>query len=256
MSRATFRFYGELNDLLPGGLRQASFEHRFAGRPAVKDAIEALGVPHPEVDLIVVNGSPAPFDHRLTDGDRVAVYPASRRLDFATDARVGPAPLLEPRFVLDGHLGRLAAYLRMLGFDTWYRSTADDDLLARCSRDEDRILLTRDRALLRRRVIVRGRFVRSDQPRRQLREVVERFELGRAAAPFTRCLRCNTPLESVGRADVLDRLEPLTRRFYRVFARCPACDAIFWQGSHHARMERLIASVLGDDDRDAAGAVR
>ena len=247
---ATFRFFGELNDFLSPARRRVPFEHRFAGRPAVKDTVEGLGVPHPEIDLIVVNGKSVPFEHRLADGDRVSVYTAFHRIDLAEARRVGPAPLTDPRLVLDGHLGRLAAYLRMLGFDAWYRNEVDDQVLAAISRDEDRILLTRDRALLRRGVVVRGRFVRSDQPREQLREIVERFDLRARSAPFTRCIRCNEKLESVAREDILDRLQPLTRRYYDVFARCPACAAIFWKGSHHARMQRLVANVLDEPTVD------
>jgi uncharacterized protein with PIN domain len=256
MASATFRFYGELNDLLPQARRQVPFAYRFDGRPAVKDTIEAIGVPHPEVDLIVANGRAVGFDHRLGDGDAVSVYPAFARLEVDPEERVGPPPLREPRFVLDGHLGRLAAYLRMLGFDAWYHNDVADDVLALVSRDEDRILLTRDRALLRRGGITRGRWVRSDAPREQLREVVERFELADRSEPFSRCIRCNGRLESVSRDEVIDRLQPLTRRYYDVFARCADCGAVFWPGSHHARMARLIADVLGGEDPDPGGAVR
>lgn len=247
VATATFRFYGELNDFLVPRRRGVAFERRFDDRPAVKDVIEALGVPHSEVDLVVVNGRPVPLAHRIADGDRVSVYPAFRSIELDPADRVGrPIPPGErPRFVLDGHLGRLAAYLRMLGFDTWYRNDAGDDELAAVARAEGRILLTRDRALLRRGTVDRGRFVRSDQPREQLREIVERFELGPLAAPFTRCLRCNGRLVPVSREEVLDRLEPLTRRYYDLFARCPDCEAIYWHGSHRTRMERLVAAVIG-----------
>jgi hypothetical protein len=254
MASATFRFYGELNDFLPSARRQEAFAHRFGGRPAVKDSIEALGVPHPEVDVIVVNGRAVEFDHRLDDGDSVSVYPAFAEIDVDPGERVGPPVQPEPRFALDGHLGRLAAYLRMLGFDAWYRNDVADDVLALVSRDEDRILLTRDRALLRRGTIARGRWVRSDAPREQLREVVDRFALAARAAPFTRCIRCNGNLEPVSRAEVIDRLQPLTRRYYDVFARCADCGAVFWRGSHHARMVRLIADVLGGGDPDSGAA--
>ncbi len=245
MATATFRFYGELNDLLAPARRQQPFAHRFAGRPSVKDTIEALGVPHPEVDVVLVNDRPVSFAYRLADGDRVSVYPAYQSLPIAEADRAGPPPLDEARFVLDGHLGRLAAHLRMIGFDTWYRNDVADDVLAAVSAEERRILLTRDRALLRRGIVTHGYFVRSDQPREQLREVVDRFRLGQAAKPFSRCIRCNGRLESVGRDEVLERLQPLTRRYYDVFARCSTCDRVFWRGSHHERMERVVASVLG-----------
>ncbi len=245
MATATFRFHGELNDFLPAGRRGVRFTHRFSGSPTVKDAIEALGVPHAEVDVVLVDGRPVTFAHRLGDGVAVSVHPAFGATEVAPRDRVGPAPLDEPRFVLDGHLGRLAAYLRMLGFDAWYRNDVRDEVLATVSTTENRILLTRDRALLRRGAVVRGRFVRSDQPRQQLREIVERFELRPRIAAFTRCIRCNGRLEPVDRDEVLERLQPLTRRYYDVFARCRSCNSVFWRGSHHARMTRLIETVLG-----------
>jgi uncharacterized protein with PIN domain len=159
--------------------------------------------------------------------------------------RTGPPPQAEPRFVLDGHLGRLARHLRMLGFDTWYRPDAGDAELAAVSHDEDRILLTRDRGLLRRGIVVRGRLVRSDRPSEQLREVVARYGLAASARPFTRCVRCGESLEAVAREEVLDRLEPLTKRYYDAFARCRGCGRIYWAGSHHARMSRIVESVVG-----------
>jgi uncharacterized protein with PIN domain len=251
MGEATIRFHGDLEELLPLARRGGPVIHAFDGHPAVKDAIEALGVPHPEVDAILVDGRPVGFGHRLEAGSVVDVLPAGTRPDIPASERTGPSSQTEPRFVLDGHLGRLARHLRMLGFDTWYRRDAADDELAEVSRAEDRVLLTRDRALLRRGQVVRGRFVRSDRPAEQLREVVERFALAATARPFTRCIRCGERLEAVGREQVLDRLEPLTRRYYHEFARCPGCARVYWQGSHHARMARLVGSVLHAATGDA-----
>lgn len=249
MGTAIFRFHGDLQGLLPAARRGASVAHAFDGRPAVKDAIEAIGVPHPEVDAILVDGRPVGFGHRLDDGSVVDVLPAGARPDIPAGERTGPPTQAQPRFVLDGHLGRLARHLRMLGLDARYRRDAADDELAEASAAEDRILLTRDRALLRRSVVVRGRFVRSDRPLEQLREVVARYGLADAARPFTRCLRCGERLEAVDREQVLDRLEPLTRRYYREFARCTGCGRVYWPGSHHARMRTLVEAVL----RDATG---
>lgn len=247
MRFATFRFLGELADLVPAARGDAPLRHAFAGQPAVKDVIESLGVPHPEVDAILVDGRPVGFGHRLEDGAVVEVIPAGLRPDLAPKDRTGPAPQGQPRFVLDGHLGRLARHLRMLGFDSWYRPDADDAELAAVSSDEDRVLLTRDRGLLRRGIVARGRLVRSDRPSEQLREVVARYGLAASARPFTRCVRCGEALESVAREEVLDRLEPLTKRYYDAFARCRGCGRIYWAGSHHARMSRLVEWILGPD---------
>jgi len=245
MRTATVRFYGPLNDFLPASRRQVPFAYAFDGGPAVKDAIEALGVPHPEVDLVVVNGDPVGFDHRLVDGDRVAVYPLFRSIDLEPVGHLAPRPPEPPRFVLDTHLGRLAAYLRMLGFDVLYANMAADDELARRASREHRILLTRDRGLLKRGIVALGYFVRSDDPRRQLVEIADRFDLRTSMDPFRRCLRCNGRIEPVERAAIVDQVGPRTLRFYATFGRCSTCGSVYWNGGHHLRMRRFIAQVLG-----------
>ncbi len=244
MPRATFRFHGSLNDFLPPARRDVSVERVFEGTPAVKDTIESVGVPHPEVDGIVVNGRPVGFDRRLGDGDTVDVYPLESR-PRSDELPLIPAPPAPPRFVLDAHLGRLAAYLRLLGFDAAYASLADDADLARVSHDEQRILLTRDRGLLRRRIVGLGYLLRSDDPREQLREILDRFELRRDARPFTRCIRCNGRIEPVQKSDILHLLEPKTIRYFDTFGRCDACGSIYWQGSHFRRLDDFLATMLG-----------
>ena len=269
MARASIRLHGDLDDFLPASLRvgagrgrdapggadlgrdapcsgERSVVHRtFDGRPAVKDVLEAVGVPHPEIGAITVNGAPAGFGHRLRDGDRVEAWPAAAaaELELSPVLPAEPEDSADPRFVADGHLGRLAAYLRMLGFDTWYRTDAGDAELAAVAAAERRILLTRDRGLLKRSVVRRGAWVRADLPVEQLVEVARRFGLADRLRPFGRCLRCNAVLVRVSREEVLPRLEPLTRAHYDDFRRCPGCDAIYWKGSHHARMGRLVDLV-------------
>lgn len=251
MAWAAVALHGDLNDFVSPPHRSVVVHRRFDGHPAVKDLLEALGVPHPEIAAITVNDVPAGFGHHLRDGDRVEAWSAAEAAELALAPVLPAAPedSADPRFVADGHLGRLAAYLRMLGFDTWYRNDADDDRLAAVAAAERRILLTRDRGLLRRSVVRRGVFVRSDQPIEQLVEVTRRFGLAARWRPFGRCLRCNTLLVPAGREEVLDRLEPLTRIIYDDFRRCPGCDAVYWKGSHHARMKRLV-------DRVRAGVMR
>jgi len=244
MKHATFRFYEELNDHLPPERRKRDFAHAFSGAPAVKDVIEALGVPHTEVELILVNGESVDFTRPLADGDRVSVYPVFEGVDVTPLLRVRERPLRQTRFVLDGHLGRLATSLRMLGFDTAWLNDAHDAELARVSSEEHRILLTRDRGLLKRSIVTHGYWVRETRPRLQVAEVVRRFDLFGRVAPFSRCLRCNTPLAEVAKEAVLDRLPPRVRESRDRFKSCPGCGGLFWEGTHHQHMRRFIDELL------------
>jgi uncharacterized protein len=239
----TLRCYAELAGFLPAAKRQTSFAVSLRERDSVKDVIEAQGVPHTEVDLVLVNGEPVHFSYRVQDGDRIAAYPAFRSIALDGVPRAGPPPLAEPRFVLDVHLGTLASLLRLLGFDVLYRNDYDDPTLARIGHDEQRILLTRDRGLLKRSLVTYGYHVWATDPERQLEEVLARFNLHGAIAPFSRCLRCNSRLEPVPKAEIVDRLEPKTKRYYDEFAICRACDRIFWKGSHHDHMHRIVERV-------------
>ena len=237
---ASVRFYGSLNDFLAPPRRQATLVYAFESSPAVKDVVEALGVPHPEIDLLVVDGQAVDFTYRVRDGDRVAVYPPLRSFDLGDTLRLRPPLPRERRFIADVHVGRLAAYLRLAGVDTKYRNDYRDDEIAAISSSEDRVLLTRDVGLLKRGNISRGYFVRETQPARQLIEVLRHFDLVTGAAPFTRCLRCNNSLHVVDKERVEHRLAPRTREYYREFSQCPACSRIYWQGSHYSRMKVFI----------------
>ncbi len=244
MNRAAFRFYAELNDFLPADRRATTFAYRFDEGQSVKHLIEALGVPHTEVDLVLVNGESSSFEYLVRDGDRVSVYPVFESIDITPVARVRPQPLREPRFVLDTHLGRLAAYLRMAGFDTLYRNDYQDEELARVSSTEGRILLTRDRGLLKRSVVTHGYCLRQTNPRRQLSEVLRRFDLLGSMKPFQRCLRCNELLRPVSKEAVEGRLPPRTQRYYNEFSVCTGCSQVYWKGPHYQRMQRLISEAV------------
>ena len=235
MSRqAYFHFNGALNDFLPLDGRGLSIRCTFNAGQSVKHLIESLGVPHTEVERIQVNGEPVEFSYQVADGDRVEVYPASPIQLQAS----------EPGFILDNHLGRLAFYLRMLGFDALYRNDFHDGELARLSSQEGRILLTRDRRLLMRNLVTQGYWVRSKVPRQQLLEVVQRFDLRAAIVPFRRCMRCNGMLQPASKEAVLDRLEPLTRLYYDEFRICRDCSQVYWKGSHYERMQRFIEQAF------------
>lgn len=238
--RVIVRAYAELNDFLPPARRQASFEAVCSERTSVKDLLEGLGIPHTEVDLLLVNGDPAGFDRRLEDGDRVAAYPVFEALDVAGVTRVRSEPLRELRFVLDGHLGRLAAFLRLGGFDALYLRDACDAELAAVAAAERRVLLTRDVGLLKRRAVTHGYSVRSTRPAEQFDEVVRRFDLRRLVRPFTRCMRCNAALEEVPKAAVASLVPPRSFEAFDAFLRCRGCGKIYWQGSHTARLLRIL----------------
>lgn len=238
---ATFRFYAELNDLLPISARQRDLPYDFRGHPSVKDAIESLGVPHTEVELIVVNGTSVDFVYRMQDGDRVAVYPMIESLDITPIIRLRDKPLRDTRFVVDVHLGTLARRLRLLGFDTLYRNDYRDPEIIAIAMRERRIVLTRDRGILRNRCVTHGYLVRSTNPTEQLREVLERFDLREQLSPFTRCLRCNGGISPVARERIEHLLEPLTKGHHDEFYRCSDCGHVYWKGSHYQRLLAVVA---------------
>jgi len=243
MKVAYFRFYAELNDFLPPPRTFVAFAQSFEVSGSVKDMIESLGVPHTEVDLILANGESVDFSYLVQEGDRISVYPVFESIDITPVLRVRPRPLRQTRFVLDIHLGRLANYLRMLGFDALYRNDYRDEELARVSHDEERILLTRDRNLLKRRAVEHGYCLRETRPRRQLLEVLERFDLLGSLAAFTRCLRCNGLLEPVAKERIAGRLLPETREHHQEFSQCASCGQVYWRGSHYRRMQQFIESL-------------
>jgi uncharacterized protein with PIN domain len=243
--RASFRFYAELNDHLPPAQQYRTVDRTFLLPVSVKDIIESFGVPHTEVDLVLVNGESSDFSRLVRDGDRVAVYPVFEALDIAPELRLRPLALREPRFVLDVQLGRLAAYLRMLGFDTLYDNRAGDPELAQISSEQKRILLTRDRGLLKRSAVTRGYWVRETDSRRQAAEVVMRFDLAGGLHPFTRCLACNELLGAASEDDVRSQVPPRTRGWCDEFQECGHCRRVYWQGSHYRRMRQWIEELAG-----------
>ncbi len=243
---AEFRFYEELNDFLPPAQRRQTLPYRFNGHPGIKDPIEAFGVPHTEVDLIVVNGESVGFGYHLQNGDRVAVYPVFEALDITPVVRLREAPLRRLAFVVDVNLGKLARRLRLLGFDTLFSNAYRDPEIVQIAAEQRRIVLTRDRRLLHARAVTHGYWVRAVLPARQLAEVVRRFDLAGHIRPFARCADCNGEIEPVAKQRVLHLLEPGTRRHYDEFFRCSVCGKIYWEGSHVARLRQRLADDLAD----------
>ncbi len=243
MAVATFRFYEELNDFLAPERRKVEFSYACARRATVKNAIEALGVPHTEVELILVDGESVDFSHIVGEGERISVYPVFEAFDVRPVLRLRPAPLRRLRFIADAHLGGLARFLRMLGFDTRYDNAFYDSEVRRIAAGEDRIVLTRDRALLKCADVTHGCFVHARKPEEQIREIVQRLQLEHEARPFTLCLTCNAPLEPVAKSAVVDRIPPKAAEFYERFSTCRVCNGIFWEGSHWKRMRMVLAGL-------------
>lgn len=244
MSRATFQFHDELTFFLPRRFQSGAIEHAFDWRASVKDMIESLGVPHAEVGLIAANGVSVDFGCIVQPDDRLDVYPQFDAVDLPEKVRLRPPLPAVPSFVLDQHLGRLAAYLRMMGFDTLYRNDYHDEELAQVSHDEQRVLLTRDVGLLKRSLVIYGYYVRATHREPQLVEITRRFKLSTQAAPFKHCMKCNGLLYAVAKDAILDRLPDGTARYYDEFHRCPSCQRVYWKGPHYEQMQRLVEQML------------
>ncbi len=243
MVNASFRFYDALGDFLPRERRGREFSTPCAREATAKHMIEALGVPHTEVELLLVNGASSGYEQPLREGDRVAVYPAFGMLDVGPLQRLRKPPEGRPRFVADAHLGALARLLRMAGYDTLYDNHYQDDEIERIAREQGRILLTRDRELLKRRSVELGCYLHALAPEAQLRELFARLRLGSGMRPFSLCLHCNLPLRPVAKAAVAERLPPRVAQVQEEFTSCDGCGRVYWKGSHHARMQVLLQGV-------------
>ncbi len=244
MAIAYFYFHAELNHFLPRHQKQVRISHSFEERASIKDMIESLGVPHPEVDFIKVNDEYVDFSYIVADGDIINVYPISSRSDITPNVSVLPKPLSIIRFVLDIHLGKLATSLRLLGFDSLYRNDYEDKELANISYNQARILLTRDKGLLMRSLVTHGYYVRNTNPEKQILEVLQRFDLFKLILPFQRCLRCNGLLESVDKQSIVEQIPENVRSQVDKFQRCQSCDRVYWKGSHYERLQQFIDGVL------------
>jgi len=240
---AEFRFYEELNDFLSPERRKRPFPIEIDRGRSVKDAIESVGVPHTEVDLVLVDGVSVAFEHVLRGGERVAVYPVFERLDIAPVVRLRPLPLRETRFVLDTHLGKLARHLRLAGFDSLWENDFGDEEIVALSVVQKRVILTRDKGILMRRAVERGHFVRETESEKQLSEVVRVFQLEGSLRPFSRCRICNTLLREVAKESVRGSVPEKVWEQLDSFTECPQCGRIFWRGSHYERLRAMLRAA-------------
>ena len=243
MPEASFRFYEELNDFLPRARRKSRFAHHFKEKASIKDMIESLGVPHTEVDLILVNDESVDFNCIVQDGDRISVYPVFESFNIKQVSKVRPEPLRETRFILDVHLGKLARTLRMLGFDAEFRSNYTPDEIISISLSEKRIILSKSRNLLKRKEITHGYCLGSSDPETQANLVLKRFDLGEDIEPFTRCMECNTLLESVSGGQVAEQVPQDVLDIQDEFKICRECEKVYWRGSHFQKMKERVLEL-------------
>jgi uncharacterized protein len=244
MNQAWFRFYEELNEFLPGKLQKKDILYTFNGTPSIKDAIEAQGVPHVEVDLILVNTHPVNFSYKLKNGDLVSVYPVFENLDISRISHLREKPLRNTSFILDVHLGKLAKFLRLFGFDSIYKTDYDDKEIIDLSLELKRIILTRDVGLLKNKMVTHGYWIRSQNVHDQVREVLIKFDLLNQIRPFTRCMECNGLVAEVSKVKIADRLMQGTLEYFNKFWQCPGCGRIYWEGSHYERMRKYIDKII------------
>jgi hypothetical protein len=237
-------FHGDLDFFLRSRMHGRPVERTLTEKTSIKDVIESCGVPHPEVDLIVVDGEPMDFNFGISRDAEIEVYPPGILYSLFKEKRLQLAR--GTRFVCDGHLGKLTRDLRLLGFDVAYDQNANDQQLLRIMQAEDRALLTRDRRLLMHAIVRGGYCPRSQNPNEQTIEVIRRFDLLASIAPFTRCIRCNGSLQNVPKTDVVEKLEPLTKIYYQQFRRCTRCGQIYWSGSHFTKLQKRLEQICAN----------
>jgi len=239
-----FRFYEELNDFLTKEKKKVPFSYSFKINQTVKDAIEANGIPHTEVDLIVVNSESVNFSYQLNNQDHISVYPVFESIDISPIVKLRPDPLRETKFILDVHLGKLCKYLRMLGFDTYYRNDLEDPEIIDIAFKTHRIILTRDIGILKNGLVTHGYWVRSQDSKLQLKEVIRRFDLQKNIRPFYRCTSCNGRVRKIEKEKIENLLESNTRQFYNEFYQCLSCEKIYWEGSHYKSMRNFVEEIV------------
>lgn len=247
MHKIQIRFYEELNDFLPEEKKKRRIVHQFIDRTSVKDLIESLGIPHTEIDLILVNGKSVNFKYLIGDGDDISVYPVFESFDISKVQHLRQKPLRKPKFVADVHLGRLARYLRMMGLNVKYENNFDDYEIVELSVKERRAILTKDRGILKRNEVTHGYFIRAIKIEDQIKEVLNRFHLQKEIKKFSRCIECNEILKPVRKEKIISQLPPKVIQSQEDFQFCPSCKKVFWKGTHYQRMLSIINKLTKEN---------
>lgn len=243
MKTVHLRFYEELNDFLPLDKRKIRFSHSFKNHPSIKDMIESLGIPHTQVDFILSNNNSVDFNYIVQNGDDISVYPVFESVNIQDVAKLRPTPLRQIKFIADVHLGKLARYLRMLGFDTIYKNDFLKKEIIKIAKSEKRIILSRSRKLLKIKDITHGYCIASTDTEKQLKLILNRFDLTKNIKPFSRCMICNSKLKSVPKEKIIDKIPPKVKELHSDFAQCPNCKKIYWKGTHYIRMKKFIDNL-------------
>ena len=243
MKTVHLRFYEELNDFLPLDKRKTRFSHSFKNNPSIKDMIESLGIPHTQVDFILSNNRAVDFNYIVQNGDDISVYPVFESLNIQNISKLRPTPLRQIKFIADVHLGKLARYLRMLGFDTFYQNNYTPNQIIKISKSDKRIILSKSRELLKRKEVTHGYCLTSSDIRKQLKSVLNRFNLYDNIIPFFRCMICNTNLKSVSKEKIIDRIPKKVKEWQKEFKICPKCERIYWKGTHYESMMEFIEKI-------------
>lgn len=243
MNRVRFRFYEELNDYLPEELRKGWIESSAEPGTSVGEKIASFGIPLEEIDLVLVNQQSESFEYILQEEDRISVYPVFESFDISQVSKLRDKPLRELSFICDVHLGRLSKYLRMLGFDTSYLNNYTPQQIIEISNLENRVILSKNIQLTRHKEVTHAYWVRSAEPKEQLKDLIYGLNILKLAQPLTRCLNCNSKLEIIKKEDIINRLEERTAKYYTEFFRCPLCDQIYWKGSHYESMLEFIHQI-------------
>ncbi len=243
IKKVILRIFGDLNNFLKDNDKLYR-EITFKDRQTIKDILEGLKIPHTEVYLLLKNNKAISLDYLVQDGDTISVYPVFMSFDIEDSIyTVRKKYTSYPKFIADAHLGKLVSYLRILGFDTLYHNDYGDKYLAKKSKEDNRILLTRDHGLLMRKVVKYGYFIREDNPKVQLKEVIIRYNLINYINYTSRCPKCNSELEEIKKEKIIDRLEPKTKKYYNDFYICPSCNQIYWRGSHFRKINEMINNI-------------
>jgi uncharacterized protein with PIN domain len=244
MPKGMFRFYEELNDFLPKRRRKNTFQTTFKGKRSIKDMIEALGVPHAQVDLILVNGISVNFNYILKNGDRVSVYPVFESLNITEVTRLRKIPLRRHKYLADIDLGNIVRFMRVLGFDVYYDSLLSTRKIIEISKRENRIILTRSRKLLKFNDVTHGIFIHPGTTTEQIRRIIDHLDIKDNIKPFSRCPRCNTLLKTVSKEKILYRNPPRTTELCDENVQCPSCNKIYWKDTHFINMKKVIKRIL------------